>query len=1047
VSLSGASGLGLKVLFFHQAHLNNWRRFLDQLRGRHWERVWDDVVLTAANEHQAAAFRYQIDLRQRLAMLPTATRFHVIADPEGIRIGSGGATLNVLKRLADEHPDSERVAPPSEVAGPFQGRRILVLHSGGDSKRLPQHSAFGKLFAPIPRLLPSGRPSTLFDELFVALSGLPAAMSAGVVIASGDVLLLFDHSQLRLERPGFTGVAILAPAETASHHGVFLADESGKVRAFLHKPPVPVLRQEGGLDPSGRAAVDTGIVYFTAEMAGCLWREGCRAGAWLEQALADAVPINFYGEFLLALAPNMELAGYLRDDSDGAAADPLQRIRRQIWAVLHGTPFHVEQLQPAKFLHFGTTREYQRLVTYEDDDVRALGGKRRISHFLAAGAAADEHCCILHSHVAEGATLEQGCVVEFSRIGAGCRIGREAVASNLVLPAGTHLPPASVVHGLPVGDLRGGGGHVVRLWGVDDNPKASLPEAAFLGKPLADWMTTVGIEPDELWPEACADDERSLWTARLFPVAASEQDAWEAVQWMLGAPSADRCGGQCPAEWHAARRLSLKTSYETADLAAIGRAHRDLFSQLVLAKCRGLFDAETAVAEWFDKIPTREDLAGLIERMAAATPAMPSDMRRVRWRYSIAALIRSAPAGKRIPELSPEPFETDAFADLARCILGAPGRAGGNRRIVRWERAESAVALPVRVDFAGGWSDTPPHSIERGGGVLNAAVLLDGKLPVHAWCQRLSAPVVRFESRDLDVLAEYRSTRELLDFSDTHDPLGLHKAAFALTTGLAVKDPPELSVVLERLGGGVCLGSEVRLPKGTGLGTSSILAAALARALMELGLPADEEPANAELFAAASAVEQILTTGGGWQDQVGGLVPGVKLATSGPGICPQFDIRRVQLSQDLRRELDRRLVVLDTGQRRLAKNLLREVMGGWLAREPGSVAVLSEVQDIARQMAAALAGGDFECVGRLMWHHWELNKRLDAQTSNPFIDHLMDSLRPHLVGAKLAGAGGGGFMVGIARPAAQNSIAAVLREEFGDTNVRRYESCVAWELP
>lgn len=57
--------------------------------------------------------------------------------------------------------------------GGWAGKRVLVIHSGGDSKRVPQYSALGKLFSPVPHMLPDGRSSTLFDEFLIAMSAVP----------------------------------------------------------------------------------------------------------------------------------------------------------------------------------------------------------------------------------------------------------------------------------------------------------------------------------------------------------------------------------------------------------------------------------------------------------------------------------------------------------------------------------------------------------------------------------------------------------------------------------------------------------------------------------------------------------------------------------------------------------------------------------------------------------------------------------------------------------------------------------------------------------
>jgi fucokinase len=135
------------------------------------------VVLTASNEQQAEGFRAQLEARK--SFLPSRTKFVVIPDEGGVRVGSGGATLSVVKYI-------------KEQAGSFDGLRILVIHSGGDSKRVPQYSALGKLFSPVPHELPNGKRSTLFDEFMIAVASVPSRIREGMLLLSGDVLLLFN---------------------------------------------------------------------------------------------------------------------------------------------------------------------------------------------------------------------------------------------------------------------------------------------------------------------------------------------------------------------------------------------------------------------------------------------------------------------------------------------------------------------------------------------------------------------------------------------------------------------------------------------------------------------------------------------------------------------------------------------------------------------------------------------------------------------------------------------------------------------------------------
>lgn len=105
------------------------------------------MILTASNEEQAEAYRQQITYRQELGTLSERTKYVVLSDPDGKRVGSGGATFNVLKYVAE--------LDASVTVDHFKGKRILVIHSGGDSKRAPQYSACGKLFSPVPRELPN----------------------------------------------------------------------------------------------------------------------------------------------------------------------------------------------------------------------------------------------------------------------------------------------------------------------------------------------------------------------------------------------------------------------------------------------------------------------------------------------------------------------------------------------------------------------------------------------------------------------------------------------------------------------------------------------------------------------------------------------------------------------------------------------------------------------------------------------------------------------------------------------------------------------------
>ena len=228
---------------------------------------------------------------------------------------------------------------------------------------------------------------------------------------------------------------------------------------------------------------------------------------------------------------------------------------------------------------------------------------------------------------------------------------------------------------------------------------------------------------------------------------------------------------------------------------------------------------------------------------------------------------------------------------------------------------------------------------------------------------------------------------------------------------MEIEDRISIETALVRRGGGLEIRTSVHLPMGSGLGTSSILAAAVVHALAKMsGRDINGHP----LSDVVMRLEQMMTTGGGWQDQAGGIFPGAKLIHSGPGLRQRLRVHPVGWLPERQREFRARLVLFDTGIQRIAKNLLRQVVGSYLARETSTVQVLHSIKTLALEMAEAMREGDWPHLGRLIDRHWALNQALDPHTANAPINRLLQQARPYLAGAKLAGAGGGGFMMMLA---------------------------------
>jgi fucokinase len=184
------------------------------------------------------------------------------------------------------------------------------------------------------------------------------------------------------------------------------------------------------------------------------------------------------------------------------------------------------------------------------------------------------------------------------------------------------------------------------------------------------------------------------------------------------------------------------------------------------------------------------------------------------------------------------------------------------------------------------------------------------------------------------------------------------------------------------------------------------------------------------LSEAVIQLEQHMTTGGGWQDQAGGIFPGAKLLITGPGLHQRIRVQPVPWSEQRRDEFCAHMVLYNTGLQRMAKDLLRQVVSRYLARETATVQVLHSIKTLAVEMSYATAEGDWKHLGELLDRHWQLNQVLDPHTANAPINALLDRARPFIYGAKLAGAGGGGFLMLLARdPVAAAELCVALGQE------------------
>lgn len=1004
-------GNRLKNLFLRQSYLDTWEDYERSINKSSFIK-WDYVILTASNEVQAETYREQIEFRLKNNQLPMVTKYAVLPDPDGKRVGSGGATFNAMRYVME-----------NDESHCFEDKRILVIHSGGDSKRIPQYSACGKLFSPVPRELPDGRASTLFDEFIIGMSGVPSRIKEGMLVLSGDVLLLFNPLQIDAMFHGAAAISIKEHVSTGKNHGVFLNDGKDYVAQFLHKQTEDKLAAVGAVNDNGYVDLDTGAVLFDCELMNALYSlistDGKINKEKFNEFVNEDARISFYGDFLYPLAKESTLEGYYKEAAEGTINDKLLACRKQIWEITRGFSMKLLCLSPAEFIHFGTTRELRELVTEKMEDYAFLDWKRQVASTSRSEVYAGHNAYIGRSaQIGEGAYIENSYILGNSEIGAG------AVVSGAHL-RNVKVPENIVWHGL----MLPGNKHVIRVYGVNDNPKGRK-DGAYLGTTLSRFIELNGLTESDLWD----DDQDYLWFARLYPICNTEEEA-ERYANILYRMSAGLASTAEVEQWKSEHRTSLYESFNSADLHIIRLYERELESRILANKFCDMLSKGLYYKEALGVFGRRGITEEIYKELMWDADHAAHDLK-IRIYYAVSQFMKLNK--KSLCGNHYDTTEAMCFNHIQKIIYDDAVSHLPDSRNYTIAKNTVDVALPVRVNWGGGWTDTPPQCNERGGVVLNCAMKLRGINPVQVSVKKLDKYEVQFESQDIGVKGTITDINDIRDCHNPYDSFALHKAALIACGVISLEGTESLEDVLRRLGGGIYLSTQVvGVPKGSGLGTSSILSAASVKAIFEfLG----EDISDANTSDIVLCMEQIMSTGGGWQDQVGGLTEGIKFITSKPGIHQELKIEYVRLSEETKAELQERYALIYTGQRRLARNLLRDVIGGYIGARPESVEALNEMTKIAVLMKFELERGDIDAFAKLMNDHWKVSKQLDAGSTNTCIDQMFIACEDLIDGRFIAGAGGGGFLqVILKRGVTKKELQKRIYEVFQDSGVEVWD--------
>jgi len=1016
---------------------------------------WDYLIVTASNEAQAQAYESQLKVRKDLGFLSSVRNVMVVPDPGGKRIGSGGSTLYCLMEVLNRQlGQKSQAGRPEEWEKILRNLRILILHAGGDSRRLPAYGPCGKIFIPVPSESDTAMPLSLFDRQLPIYLQLPEPTqgSGQVVITSGDVLLRFEPAEVRFAAEGLTGLACYAPPQQASRHGVFCRGQEDRVRLYLQKPSVAKQQENGAIDTYGQSCLDIGIMNFdettavkmlevfgaSADEDGELALSGEMGRAVMERGL------DFYREICCAMGSDASKSEH-QESAQNSGSKWTKNLLDKLFKVFSPVPFSMELLKRCDFLDFGASR------AIIDSGTRLLQEDRGLSHLQTF---LDVNNAITERGFVKGAfSWVEGC-----QINSSLTLGGENMVVGIDIDEPISLPPGACLDVIRGRNSKGNRVWFIRCYGLDDTFKEKKDEgSSFCGLDVFEWLNIVGAKPEDLWDVDLPAGKRSIWNARFFPRVKNHT---QYKQWLWMFDPTQACDEDFKA-WRKADRYNLEQILSLTDHIDFYKRRRDIRAKIIRKSLRHMFrpQSEFSSSELAYLLNDAEDLSVWISEI----------LTEAHWHFRngknggiesfvfprIIHTLGSAvvelyektdlPLSKVLPRLkqllSPVQHQwlislglglnskvsivqwahraqSIAFEGLEKAIVASGARQNVKPRSVLRSDEIVWARAPARLDVGGGWTDTPPYSLEHGGCVVNAAVNLNGQPPIQAYARVINKPVIRISSIDQGAQTEIASFDELLEYRKATSSFALAKAAMALS-GLSPErnssnKNTSLKRLLERFGGGIELTTLAAIPKGSGLGTSSIMGAVILAAIQRImGI----ELSQRQLFHSVLRLEQALTTGGGWQDQVGGVIDGVKMIVTEPGFVPHARIHYVLPETLDPKSNGGRSLLYYTGVTRLAKNILQQVVGKYLNRQRATMATLKQIHTIAEEVKDALIRKDIATFGHLVDVAWQLNKQLDPNSSSDEIEMLFQRVRPFIYGAKLLGAGGGGFMLMICKSA------------------------------
>jgi D-glycero-alpha-D-manno-heptose-7-phosphate kinase len=291
---------------------------------------------------------------------------------------------------------------------------------------------------------------------------------------------------------------------------------------------------------------------------------------------------------------------------------------------------------------------------------------------------------------------------------------------------------------------------------------------------------------------------------------------------------------------------------------------------------------------------------------------------------------------------------------------------------------------PVRVSFAGGGTDFPSYYEEHGGMVLSTSI---DKYFYTVLTER--------EDRQTQIISSDLKTLETCEQIEKMEFQGSDfEIPFAVLKHLRCD-----------VGVNLFLASEV--PPGTGLGSSAAVCVNILKTLSAfLGHDLSEEDLAETAFHIART---ILKKPVGKQDEYAVALGGMnvfKFHANG------VDVEPLRLPEELLLDLEQNLMLFFTGNSRDSSEILQGQDRSIQQREHVVVESLTRLKELVLPMRDALLRADLDAFAALLDEGWMIKKGISTKISNPRIDQIYQVAKSRgALGGKIAGAGGGGFLL------------------------------------